>query len=91
MIDENNIFSKLTYRFKDLHIDEFDRYLDVLKILGINPYKTSDKELDNMKKVSESLEIRMGGLGRETAEIYKDLLKIIYLFIIFINKRDRSI
>lgn len=26
----SNIFSKFTYRLKDLHIDEFDRYLDVL-------------------------------------------------------------
>ena len=82
----NNIFSKFTYRFKDLHIDEFNRYLDVLKILGINPYKTSDKELDNMRKVSESLEIRIGSLGREAAEIYKDLLKCLGIDIVNLDQ-----
>ena len=71
----NNLFSKFTYRLKDLHINEFDRFLDVFESLDISPYKTSDKELENMRKVAESLEIKIGGLGHETAEIYKDFLK----------------
>jgi len=86
----NNVFSKFNFQFKDIYIDDFDRYLETFKTLGINPYNTSDKELENMRKVAESLEIKIGGLGNETAEIYKDLLKCLGVNIVNLDQEGLS-